>query len=205
MTDRPDSRIAMSLRATPPAVSGHSVQVTWRGKRVDTLADLLRPGLLAVVVGINPAPVSVAAGHYWQGRLGTKLWKRLGAAGLLAEGSGHADDNAFAAGVGFTDVVKRPTPRADDLSVEELEHGRVELEKKLATIDAPLVIFAFKKAATTLLGPFEGNGLIERTLGPAEVFVMPGPYAAREEERVVVEQLAARVAQLRPAAGRGPV
>jgi hypothetical protein len=34
------------------------------GEKAETLADLLRPGLRAVVVGINPSPVSVAAGHY---------------------------------------------------------------------------------------------------------------------------------------------
>jgi hypothetical protein len=29
------------------------------------------------VVGINPAPVSVAAGHSWQGSTGRTLWRRL--------------------------------------------------------------------------------------------------------------------------------
>jgi hypothetical protein len=33
------------------------------GEEVETLADLLRDGLRAVAVGINPAPKSVAAGH----------------------------------------------------------------------------------------------------------------------------------------------
>ena len=42
---------------------GHRVTVEWRGEEIETLADLLRPGLRAVVVGINPAPKSVAAGH----------------------------------------------------------------------------------------------------------------------------------------------
>ena len=37
------------------------------GNQVQTLADLFRHGLRAVVVGINPSPVSVAAGHYYQG------------------------------------------------------------------------------------------------------------------------------------------
>ena len=48
----------------------HRVIEEWRGVEVETLEDLLRPGLRAVCVGINPAPVSVAAGHYYQGRLG---------------------------------------------------------------------------------------------------------------------------------------
>jgi len=40
------------------------------GQKVETLADLLQPGLRAVVVGINPAPTSVAAGHYYHGASG---------------------------------------------------------------------------------------------------------------------------------------
>jgi hypothetical protein len=36
----------------------------WMGRKVKTLEDLLRPGLTAVCGGINPSPVSVAAGHY---------------------------------------------------------------------------------------------------------------------------------------------
>jgi G:T/U-mismatch repair DNA glycosylase len=34
------------------------------GVEVETLEDLFAEGLRAVCVGINPAPVSVATGHY---------------------------------------------------------------------------------------------------------------------------------------------
>ena len=40
----------------------HRVTMDWLGEQVETLADLLRPGLRAISVGINPSPVSVAAG-----------------------------------------------------------------------------------------------------------------------------------------------
>ena len=53
--------------------SGHRDTEAWMGEKVVTLADLLRPGLQAVVVGINPSPVSVAAGHYYQGRSGQRF------------------------------------------------------------------------------------------------------------------------------------
>jgi hypothetical protein len=44
--------------------------ITIDGKQIETLKELLRPGLRFVVVGLNPACRSVAAGHYYQGRLG---------------------------------------------------------------------------------------------------------------------------------------
>jgi hypothetical protein len=37
---------------------------------------------------------------------------------------GYEDDALYAKGVGFTDLVKRPTARASDLGREEFEYGR---------------------------------------------------------------------------------
>jgi double-stranded uracil-DNA glycosylase len=182
MTPHPQTPTAVQADdpVLSPTSSGHRITVEVNGEPIDTLADLLGPGLLAVVVGINPAPPSVKAGHYWQGRTGLTLWRRLRAVGLLPpQHDGFEDDAALKAGVGFTDVVKRPTRRADEVKESELAAGRAELERKLVELEVPLVIFAFKKAATTLLGDFVGNGFIEgRALGPSRVFVMPGPYEA---------------------------
>ena len=44
------------------------------GRLTETLPEYLRPGLRAVFVGLNPSPVSVAAGHYYQGKLGRRFW-----------------------------------------------------------------------------------------------------------------------------------
>jgi TDG/mug DNA glycosylase family protein len=147
------------------------------GEHVVTLADLLCAGLQAVVVGINPSPISVAAGHYYQGQIGQRFLARLVTSGVLdLSGEGFEDDQAFAQGIGFTDAVKRTSARADGLRAGELDHGRELLEARLEAIAAPRVIFTFKKAATTLLGDFAGHGVLpKRSLGGAQVFVMPGP------------------------------
>jgi TDG/mug DNA glycosylase family protein len=97
-------------------MSSHRVQEQWMGERIVMLEDLLRPGLRAVCVGINPSPVSVEAGHYYQGPVGQRFFSRLRQAGILADhGAGYEDDAAFAAGIGFTDIIKRPTSRAAGL------------------------------------------------------------------------------------------
>lgn len=169
---------------------GHRVTVDWMNETVVTLADLLRRGLHAVVVGINPAPVSVAVGHYYQGRFGQHFFKLLSRGGLLPSGEGFDDDRAFAAGVGFTDVVKRPTPNKNGVRLRELRHGRQLLEKKLIDIHVPKIIFAFKCAATPLIGHFKGYGLIQgRPLARAEVFVMPSPMERREQVERALCQL----------------
>lgn len=157
------------------------------GEQVETLEDLLRPGLRAVCVGINPAQSSVAAGHYYQGRLGQGFYARLRRAGLLPSGSGWEDDLAFANGIGFTDIIKRPTVSAKELRAEEYAYGKSRLVERLEIANPNLVIFTFKKTATILFGGFPGSSFIGKRIGDADVFVMPGPYAP---SAVVQTQLA---------------
>lgn len=169
----------------------HRVTTDWLGEQVETLADLLRPGLRAVCVGINPSPVSVAAGHYYQGQIGRRFWQRLHQAGVIEEtGTGREDDAAFLAGIGFTDIVKRPTARAEAISATEFERGRELLIEKLRRHRPALLIFTFKRPATALFGPFKGHGhRPELKLEGAEIFVLPGPYERTDRVATVLEQL----------------
>jgi TDG/mug DNA glycosylase family protein len=173
------------------AGSHHRLAVDWQGEQVETLADLLRPGLRAVCIGINPSPASVAAGHYYQGRIGRRFWHRLQQVGVIeAAGTGREDDAAFLNGVGFTDIVKRPTPRAAAVSTTEFEHGRELLVEKLRRYRPPVLVFTFKKTATVLFGRFKGHGhRPELEFGGAQVFVMPGPYERADRVVAALEEL----------------
>jgi TDG/mug DNA glycosylase family protein len=168
----------------------HRVAEDWMGSEVETLADLLRPDLVAVCIGINPAPASVRAGHYYQGTLGQKFFKRLNQAHVVPSGrGGWQDDEAFAAGVGFTDIVKRPTAQATEVRRGEYEHGRGVLEAKLEQACPRLAIFTFKEAATRLFGQFAGNGFVDLDFAGADVFVMPGPYETKNTADETLRQL----------------
>src|SRR5579872_3566677 len=86
------------------------------GIPVVTLRELLGPSLQAVFVGFNPSPVSVAAGHYYQGRHGKTLWGRLARYGILPNApKGAEDEHAFLLGFGFADLVRRPTASIDEM------------------------------------------------------------------------------------------
>ena len=109
---------------------------------------------------------------------------------VVPDGPGFEDDRAFAAGIGFTDVVKRPTPRATGLRPGELAHGRGLLEAKLVALALPKVLFTYKSAATALLGRFEGHGpLPHLSLAGAEVFVMPGPMERADRVELALDRL----------------
>ena len=164
----------------------------WRGAEVETLEDLLRPGLRAVCIGINPAPVSVAAGHYYQGRLGHAFFGRLRRAGLLPDNPGWEDDLAFADGVGFTDIVKRPTASAALISGDELAYGKPILVSKLEAVKPEIVLFTFKKTASIIFGAFAAYGFVGKTLAGGEVFVMPGPYERADRVSATLDELGSR-------------
>jgi TDG/mug DNA glycosylase family protein len=175
----------------------HRVTMDWLDEQVETLADLLRPELRAVCIGINPSPVSVAAGHYYQGPIGRRFWQRLQRAGVIEEtGTGREDDAAFLAGVGFADIVKRPTARANEITAAEFEKGRELLAEKLRRHRPALLIFTFKKTAITLFGPFKGHGhRPELEFAGARVFVMPGPYERADRVAATLEQLPSLLAE----------
>jgi TDG/mug DNA glycosylase family protein len=172
---------------------GHRVTARWMGVEITTLADLLRPELAAVVVGINPSPVSVAAGHYYRGQVGQRFYTRLAQAGVIDRSvAGFEDDAAYAAGIGFTDVVKRATARADGLRPGELAHGRDLLDAKLTDLKVPRVLFTFKAGAQALLGRFDGHGLLTgKAIAGAEVFVMPGPMERTDSVNRALDTLRA--------------
>ena len=64
----------------------------------------------------------------------------------------YVEKYAQAAGIGFTDIVKRPTPGEGDVTREELEYGRQILFRVLSERAVPLVICVFAKPVKALLG-----------------------------------------------------
>lgn len=158
---------------------------------METLPDRpCRPGGI-LLVGINPAPISVAAGHYYQGRHGQWLWRRLGRLGLLLNFEQGREDDAFvAAGNGLTDLVKRPTSSAAALYPAELKDGIAHLRSKIQEWKPSLVLFAYKPPAELLLGNTVRAGRCS-DWSDAATFLLSGPYAsAAESERIDRELLA---------------
>jgi TDG/mug DNA glycosylase family protein len=163
----------------------HRVTLILDGLPVETLADIPpEPGRL-LFVGLNPSPVSVATGHYHQGRLGRQLWRRLVAAAILPPGTDldTADDALAAAGHGITDLLKLPTARdvADDAT---LRVGVGPLWQKVAVWRPAAVVFVYKRGAEACAGRriAEPWGLVEDlALAARPCFLMPGPYAPRED------------------------
>jgi len=168
-----------------PGPGSHRITIDIDGVPTETLADLppLRDRLL--FVGLNPSPVSVEAGHYFQGRLGRSFWGRLIRAQILPPETDidTADDALVAAGHGVTDLHKQPSPR-DDASDAVLRAGVGPLWQKAALWRPAAIVFVWKRAAEAAAGRRldEPWGHLEGVaLSGRPCFLMPGPYAPTAE------------------------
>jgi TDG/mug DNA glycosylase family protein len=89
-------------------------------RRARTLADLVRPRLRLLICGLNPSLYSADAGIPFA-RPGNRFWPAAIGAGLVD--TARDSRAALVRGIGFTDLVKRATPGASELSPREYEAG----------------------------------------------------------------------------------
>lgn len=157
-----------------------------------TLPDLLRDGLDVVFVGINPSVFSAAQGHYFARKI-NRFWpafsrSRLSLAarkGLGVERIEPMHDRILQDyGFGFTDLVKRPSPRSTDLTRDEPKDGVDVLARKLKRYKPRFACFhgvtvgrPVQKAIAPQ-SPEIGLGLQPYTIGETHIFVVPNPSPA---------------------------
>jgi TDG/mug DNA glycosylase family protein len=174
--------------------TSHTVDVVLDdGSRVRALEELWPEEPRAMVVGLNPAPASVEVGHYYQGRSGRQRMGLLTDAGLFPapEDDQFVDDVAFAAGVGFADLVRRPTAGEKDLSESEIKAGAERLRAELTQRNVPLVISVFRHPAAYLAGRKKAKpGFLDiHPVAGTKIFRLPGPYAAAEYRDEIMAEL----------------
>jgi TDG/mug DNA glycosylase family protein len=156
------------------------------------LPDLLSDGLEIVFVGINPSLLSAAQGHYFA-RKTNRFWpsfsrSRLSLHARRALGVEQLEpvhDMALPAyGIGFTDVVKRPTANAGKLGRDEFAAGAMELVAKLERYQPRVACFhgvtGYRPFAAVIGPSDQAVTLGEQPLrvGRTRLFVVPNPSPA---------------------------
>ena len=150
----------------------------------DTLPDYLEDGLRLVFVGINPGLSSVRAGHYFSSRT-NRFWRATNAAGIFDPSvEANTDRMALDQGIGFTDLVKRPTANASELRADDFRNGSMALRERLERNRPLIVCFNgitacrnYLKYGEKLDRPVLTGFQTERWFG-AEIFVAPSQSAA---------------------------
>ena len=155
---------------------------------VRTLPDLLGPGLSLVFVGLNPSEYSAREGHYFANPR-NRFWTAFNHSRLLPPAFGGEcapsdDASLLEYGIGFTDVVKRPTPQGSGLKAADYRRWAPLLRQMLLECQPRLVCFHGLMAYKAYLQYAEvekvpaGLGLQPRSIGSSPVFVVPNPSPA---------------------------
>src|SRR5689334_24256425 len=96
-----------------------------------TVPDLAAKNLIVLFAGINPGLYTAAIGHHF-GRPGNRFWPALHAGGFTPRLYSPFESALLLDLIyGITNVVERPTARADELTNEELRAGGKRLEVKV--------------------------------------------------------------------------
>lgn len=157
-----------------------------------TLPDLLRNGLDVVFIGINPSVYSAKQGHYFARRI-NRFWPALSRSRLsepirqtlgVEQLEPRHDAVLLDYGIGFTDVVKRASARANEISPAEFAAGVAGLLAKLERFQPRIACFQgmmgyrpfhlvhTPQAAKPVLG------LQPHGVGRTRLFVVPSPSPA---------------------------
>ena len=111
---------------------------------MNTLPDAVREGLRVMAVGINPSLPSVRAGFYFANPR-NRFWPALNASRLvdapLEPGPGAVAVLVERYGIGFTDIVKRPTAGSAELRPREFRDGAARLEALVGRLEPGVVWF----------------------------------------------------------------
>ncbi|MFH8222202.1 G/U mismatch-specific DNA glycosylase [Streptomyces sp. NPDC018057] len=161
--------------------------------------DVVADGLSVLFCGINPGLTTAVTGHHFA-RPGNRFWPVLHRSGFTPRLLAPAEQaELLTYRLGITNVVARPTARADELTAEEYREGGRLLERKVARLRprwlAVVGVTAYRAAFAdrgARIGPQE------RTIGSARVWVLPNPSGLNAHW--TAETMAEEYARLREAA-----
>jgi double-stranded uracil-DNA glycosylase len=166
------------------------------------LPDLIRPSLRILFCGINPGLYSAALGYHFA-RPGNRFWLALHMAGYTARVLAPTENHLLLAqGYGLTDIVPRPSARADELTPLELIAGARRLERKVVRY-APrwVAILGITAYRTAFQRPKAVLGPQEEKLGGSGLWVLPNPSGLNAHHQPA--DVAKAMRRLRLRASRG--
>ena len=171
--------------------------------------DLLGPDVRLLFVGINPGLWTAAVQAHFA-RRGNRFYPALFLAGLIdrdidaSAGYSAADRNHLLdRGIGITNLVRRASARADELTPDELVAGATRLRNLVERVRPPVVAVLGVTAYRLAFGDRAvAVGRQPGDLAGAECWVLPNPSGLNAHETVA--SLAVAYRQAGVAAGLVP-
>ncbi len=154
-----------------PAPEDDGTPITVSATRARTLPDTVGPGMRLLVCGLNPSVLSADVGIGFA-RKGNRYWPAALAAGIVTvdRDTRHA---LVHHGIGMTDLVKRATPRADELTADEYRAGLDRVGRLSAWLRPGAVCFVGLAGWRAAADRRAVAGVQPEALGDTPVYVMP--------------------------------
>jgi TDG/mug DNA glycosylase family protein len=155
----------------------------WKPTKAQLLAahtkrvpDLITKNLIVLFAGINPGLYTAAIGHHF-GRPGNRFWPALHGGGFTPRlFSPFESARLLDLHYGITNIVERPTARADELTDDELRAGGKRLAAKVRRYHPTVVAFVGLGPYRVVSGDKAARvGLQETPFGGARAWVLPNP------------------------------
>jgi len=140
-------------------------------RRLHTLPDTVAPGMRLLACGLNPSLYAADVGVGFA-RGGNRFWPAALAAGLVSRDRDprHA---LIAHGVGMTDLVKRPTRQAAELTADEYREGLGRLERLAQRLEPAVICFVGLAGWRAAFDRRAAPGPQPRRIGGRPAYVMP--------------------------------
>ena len=156
-----------------------------------SLPDLAGPGLKLLFVGINPGLWTAATQTHFA-HPGNRFYPALLQGGVIDRridpAAGMSDDDRDylrSRGIGITNIVRRATTKASELTNDELREGGQRLvETVRRTTPAVVAIAGITAYRTAFRRPKAVPGVQPEPLAGAELWVVPNPSGLNAHETV---------------------
>ncbi len=158
---------------TDVTVTRDSPALILNAVRARTLADTVGPDLGLLLVGLNPSLYSADAGFAFA-RPGNRFWPALAAAGVH-DGPRNPARLAQPGGIGFTDLVKRATRQAAELTPDEMAAGLARIDRLADWLRPAAVCFLGLSGWRAAVDRRATAGWQDRSIGGRPAYVMPNP------------------------------
>jgi double-stranded uracil-DNA glycosylase len=160
-----------------------------RARRARTLPDTVGPAMRLLICGLNPSLYAADAGVAFA-RPGNRFWPAALAAGLVSVD--RDPDHALRHhGIGMTDLVKRATVAAEELTTAEYRTGLARVERLVHWLRPGGVCFIGLAGWRAAVDRRAQPGRQAQHLGGVPVYVMPSTSGLNA--RTSLSQLEAHV------------
>jgi TDG/mug DNA glycosylase family protein len=139
-------------------------------RRARALPDSVRPGLELLVVGLNPSPVAAATGVPFAGA-NNRFWPAALRAGWLDRD--RDPGAALRRGFGFTDLAKRVTASANEISAREYRRGAERVARLVRAMRPRAVVFVGLDGVRRALDPRARVGTVRGGFAGRPAYLAP--------------------------------